>query len=112
LIAAAADVTFGTDTRPRSPQDGVMPDPSKSIDAVLISLGFADNNGVLVAPASSVVTLTPIGQFYELRVTLSDGNAIVAVLSKSAVKIMRAGVTSEVVDIDTLIVPTATRGPW
>jgi hypothetical protein len=31
----------------------------------------------------------PIGNFYELRISLGDGNAVVAVLSKAAIKITR-----------------------
>jgi hypothetical protein len=56
----------------------------------LLAVGFtAGNDGVLVAPATSRVKLVPIGAFYELRVSLADGNAIVAVLAKGAVKITR-----------------------
>jgi hypothetical protein len=49
------------------------------------------NDGVLTAPADSRVKLAPTGAFYELRISLADGNAIIAVLAKSAVKITREG---------------------
>jgi hypothetical protein len=54
-------------------------------------LGFARaSDGTLVAPSDSDITLTPTdGNFYELRITLADGNAVIAVLSKSALKIAR-----------------------
>jgi hypothetical protein len=59
-------------------------------DRDLIGVGFvAGDDGTLHAPESSRVTLAPVGQFYELRVSLGDGNAVVAVLSKSALKIAR-----------------------
>ena len=80
----------------------------------LLAVGFvAGNDGTLVAPATSRVRLVPIGQFYELRISMGDGNAIVAVLSKSAVKISREGVTpADVIDADTLISGTSKRRPW
>jgi hypothetical protein len=54
-------------------------------DRDLLALGFSQgDDGVLVAPKDSRVMLAPIGQFYELRVSLGDGNAVVAVLSKTA----------------------------
>jgi hypothetical protein len=83
------------------------------IDHTLQALGFvADSNGVLAAPAGSRVTLTPISQFYELRVSLGDGNAVVAVLAKSAVKISREGATSSPeIDVDALI-SGPKRRPW
>jgi hypothetical protein len=45
---------------------------------------------------------------------LADGNAIVAVLSKSAVKVSREGVTPpDIVDVDTLVTGTSRKGrPW
>jgi hypothetical protein len=46
---------------------------------------------VLVAPKESRVTLAPIGNFCARRISLGDGNAVVAVLSKSALKIAREG---------------------
>ena len=42
-------------------------------------------------PSNSVVTLTPTGQFYELRVSLGDGNAVTAVLNKAAIKVTTEG---------------------
>jgi len=81
------------------------------IDLVLQGLGFvADNESVLHAPESSRVTLAPIGQFYELRIHSPDGNAIVAVISKSAVKISREA-SSKTVDVDALL-NVEQRGPW
>jgi hypothetical protein len=65
--------------------------PSRAIDATLVALGFVQgDDGVLVTPSNSVVTLTPIGAFYELRISV-DGNAVTAVLSKTALKICREG---------------------
>jgi hypothetical protein len=56
----------------------------------LVSVGFsAGDDGTLHAPATSQVKLAPIGQFYELRISLADGNVVVAVLSKPAIKITR-----------------------
>jgi hypothetical protein len=55
-------------------------------------MGFAPrgSDGRLQAPSASTTTLAPIGSnFYELRITLADGNAVVAVLSKAALKITR-----------------------
>jgi len=64
------------------------------IDA-LLALGFVlADDGTLVAPSDSAVTLTPIGSFLELRI-LRDGNAVTAVLSKSALKITRVGVCDD-----------------
>ena len=60
------------------------------IEAALKAVGFApDDDGSLQAPDGSTTVLTPTGNFYELRIVLADGNAIVAVLSKSALKITR-----------------------
>src|SRR5262249_22207568 len=60
-----------------------------SNDHDLVELGFVVGAGSLQAPATSTTVLVPTGNFYELRITLADGNSIVAVLSKSAVKITR-----------------------
>jgi hypothetical protein len=61
---------------------------SKTKDA-LLSLGFTEgNDGALLAPASSRTRLIPTGAFFELRISI-DGNAVIAVMSKSAVKITR-----------------------
>jgi hypothetical protein len=60
-------------------------------DSALTALGFTRTaDGTLVAPADSVVTLTPTGAFFELRISI-DGNAATAVLSKSAIKVSREG---------------------
>jgi hypothetical protein len=48
-------------------------------------------DGALVAPADSIVTLAPIGAFFELRIILADGNTVTAVLGKAALKISRVG---------------------
>jgi hypothetical protein len=41
---------------------------ARAIDATLVALGFVrGDDGVLYAPADSVVTLTPIGNFLELK---------------------------------------------
>jgi hypothetical protein len=80
----------------------------------LLAVGFvAGNDGTLNAPATSRVRLVPIGQFYELRISLADGNAIVAVLSRSAVKVTREGTTPpDIIDADALISGTSKRRPW
>jgi hypothetical protein len=54
----------------------------------LTALGFAsDEDGTLVAPGDSDITLTPTGEFFELRIRLGDsGISVVAVLAKRAVK--------------------------
>jgi hypothetical protein len=81
----------------------------------LLAVGFvAGNDGALVAPATSRVKLVPIGQFYELRVTLADGNALVCIVSKSALKVTREGTTPpDIVDVDTLVTGTSRKGrPW
>ena len=68
-----------------------------SIDSALVAVGFTvGNDGVLHAPAASRVKLAPIWQFYELRISLADGNAVVAVMSKSAIKITREGATTTI----------------
>jgi len=60
-----------------------------STESALAALGFTrTDDGTLTAPADSVVTLTPTGAFFELRISI-DGNAVLAVLSKSAIKITR-----------------------
>jgi hypothetical protein len=65
--------------------------PPHSTDSALIALGFTrTDDGTLTAPVDSVVTLTPTGAFFELRISL-NGNAVVAVLSKSAIKVSREG---------------------
>jgi hypothetical protein len=70
----------------------IVTDVPHSTDSALAGLGFVrGNDGVLLAPAVSRTTLAPVGNFYELRNSLGDGNAVVAVLSKSAVKITREG---------------------
>lgn len=59
-------------------------------DRDLIAIGFTEHDGVLVAPKNSRVRLEPAGAaFYRLYVSLSDGNAVTAVLSKSAIKLTR-----------------------
>jgi hypothetical protein len=59
------------------------------IDA-LLALGFVrGDDGKLVAPSNSVVTLTPTYDFVELRIGLANGSAVTAVLHKSALKICR-----------------------
>jgi hypothetical protein len=58
----------------------------------LLAVGFvAGNDGTLHAPETSHTQLAPTAQFYQLKISLGDGNAVVAVLSKSAVKITREG---------------------
>jgi len=42
-------------------------------ERALTALGFAQrDDGVLVVPAAAVVTFTPIGGFYELRISLNE----------------------------------------
>ena len=67
-----------------------MTDVPHSTDSALAALGFVrGNGGVLLAPAVSRNTFAATGQFYQLKISVDDGNAAVAVLSKSAVKITR-----------------------
>jgi len=57
--------------------------------SVLLALGFTfADDGTLVAPSSSIVTLAPTGQFYQLKISIG-GNAVTAVMSKAAIKICR-----------------------
>jgi len=61
-------------------------------DRDLLELGFvAGNDGVLHAPDAGRVRLTPYGKYYELRISLGDGNAVVAVINKRSVKVTREG---------------------
>jgi hypothetical protein len=70
-----------------------MPANHTTQSCALLALGFdLANDGTLVAPSDSAVTLTPIGNFFELRIISVDGNAVTAVLSKAALKFSRAGV--------------------
>jgi len=63
-----------------------------STDSALIALGFVlADDGTFTAPSNSAVTFTPIGNFLELRISV-DGNAVTAVLSKTALKFSRVGV--------------------
>jgi hypothetical protein len=57
----------------------------------LRALGFLHDDvvGTLESPSGSVTLLHPTGDFYELQILLPNGTSIVAVLSKSAVKITR-----------------------
>jgi hypothetical protein len=68
-----------------------MSQPQHNISA-LLALGFVlADDGAFVAPSGSRITLTPIGNFLELRISV-DGNVVTAVLSKSALKFSRVGV--------------------
>jgi hypothetical protein len=59
----------------------------------LVALGFtADAAGILHVPAGADVTLTPIGRFFELKITLNTGATVVATLHKFALKVRREGV--------------------
>ncbi|HVI63023.1 MAG TPA: hypothetical protein VM910_10630 [Bradyrhizobium sp.] len=70
-----------------------MTDP-QDIDVTLVALGFRQGEaGTLIVPADSVVRLIPTGKFYELNISLGDGNAVTAVLSRTALKFSRVGVT-------------------
>jgi len=61
---------------------------TRAIDATLAALGFVrGDDGVLVAPTDAAVSFAPVGQFYELRISLADGASVSAVLSKTAVKV-------------------------
>jgi len=56
-------------------------------DAALTAVGFTQaDDGILIAPADAVVTLAPTGNFFELRIRLSGGAAVKAVLAKIALK--------------------------
>jgi hypothetical protein len=67
-----------------------------STDLTLLALGFtAGDDGTLRAPDGSTVTLTPMGRFYRLTVTLPaegacswlTGDVVHCVVAKIAVKI-------------------------
>src|SRR5262249_37442658 len=65
---------------------------ARAIDTTLVALGFVrGDDDVLYAPSDSVVSFTSVGGFLELRIVLGDGNAVTAVLSKTALKFSRAG---------------------
>jgi hypothetical protein len=69
-----------------------MPGPNHTINSTLLALGFAlAEDGTLVAPSDSAVTLTPTYDFFELRVSLGTGDTVTVVLHKSALKICREG---------------------
>jgi hypothetical protein len=54
------------------------------------AIGFVQgNDGTLTAPKDSCMRLVPTGQFYELKISLGEGDTVVAVLSKAAIKIIR-----------------------
>ena len=83
------------------------------IDHALQALGFSvDESGALVAPKDSRATLTPIGTFFELRISMGDGNAALCIVSKSAIKVTREVTPPEAVDAETLIVGPPRRRPW
>jgi len=66
-------------------------EPLAQIDA-LIALGFQSAaDGVLTAPTDSTVSFAPVGAFLELRIVLSDGASVSAVLAKAALKVCRTG---------------------
>jgi hypothetical protein len=68
------------------------PHSIQSVDALLAALGFSrGDDGTLHAPDTSRITLAPVGQFFELRISLDTGAEVTAVLSKAAVKITREG---------------------
>jgi hypothetical protein len=71
-----------------------MISPSDSTyHSALLACGFIRaDDGTFIAPTDSVVTLAPIGAFFELRIVLGDGNAVIAVLFKTAIKVTRVGV--------------------
>jgi len=65
---------------------------ARMIDATLVALGFTQaDDGTLIAPAGSVTSFTPIGQFFELRIVSDTGVVIAAVLARNALKVMRSG---------------------
>jgi hypothetical protein len=54
----------------------------------LLEIGFSvDSDGVLNAPLDSRVKLVPVGQFYELRISLGNSTTVLCVVSKAAIKI-------------------------
>ena len=64
-----------------------MTNPLDSTSA-LLALGFTSaDDDTFTAPSGSRTTLTPIGQFYELRISIDDAT-ITAVMSKSALKVV------------------------
>ena len=81
----------------------------------LLAVGFtANNDGVLVALRDSAVRLIPTGAFFELRIGLSDGNAVCVVVPRVALKVCSERTTSpDIVDVDALISASSrTRRPW
>ena len=85
------EFTFGTASKkPSTIKRG--PPMCRTTSSGTVSLGFTvADDGVLTAPSNSVVTLAPIGSFYELRISLGDGNAIRVVVPRVAVKITSEG---------------------
>jgi len=62
-------------------------------DDDLVALGFDRvAAGMLIAPSDSKVSLIPIGHYFELRVSVGEGDGISVVVPKVAVKIIRQGV--------------------
>jgi len=59
----------------------------------LIAIGFTQgNDGALNAPKDARVKLIPIGRFFELHISLGDGDAVTVVVPRIALKIRRHGV--------------------
>jgi len=72
--------------------DTTQQSPTRAIDATLLALGFVrGDDGVLYGPTDCTVSFAPVGQFYELQISLANGDAVVAVLSKAAIKVTREG---------------------
>jgi hypothetical protein len=56
-------------------------------EAELRAIGFTlDGDRILRAPAGSDVTLSPMGEFFELRISLGSGLSVVAVLAQRAIR--------------------------
>ena len=67
-----------------------MTHPPISKFSALVALGFtAADDGALRAPSGSTITLAPMGRFYQLTITLPEGNNVRTVVSDVALKISR-----------------------
>ena len=59
-------------------------------DDDLIALGFVRTDiGALIAPPTVGMRFTPTGRFYEIRISIANGNIITVVVPKVAVKVVQ-----------------------
>jgi len=65
-------------------------------DEELLKLGFARvADGVLLAPFGVAVRFTPVGRFFEVSITVRDGNTLTAVMPRVAIKLVGEAVEKE-----------------